>query len=649
MSLADTVPRARADVAAAVAVLAALAALYFGCASLAGRPFALSETPPDRYGFLTEAWTAGQLHLKIPADPALLALSDPWDPAQNRPFRIPGATQDASLYDGRLYYYFGPAPVVTLFAPFRLITGRYLREDAAVPLFALALVAFAWAAVRQVVRHSGWPWDGVRSATVASVIGLTPLLAFACRTPETYETAIVAGASFAAAGVFCLSRALCGGKASSWMLSAAGLALGLAFASRPTHATDVVLLALASMHLVRGGATSPVFARRRATRLLALWTPWLVVAALVLIHNAARFGRLGEFGATFALSSWPHRTATHLALRFIPVNLAAYLVAAPQVGPQFPFVHLVPHGLPARPTGYMTVEGVAGILWCVPALVLLPGAVFLAPRRAAARAMAAAMVAQAAAMLALLVCFRWAAARYLVDVLPFLAVAAAIGGCAPMEGRLARVLRVVAGALLAQAVAFNLGVGLTGKFDEVAGEFPRRLEAAATPWQRFWLRHADGRYGDVAMTLVLPELGEGAQQTLLAVGTVYRRDVLCVEAVGRRRVAFVLMSRGGEQLRTPPMRLRRGEPHAVEIDMGALLPLDAEAMARIWPPERVEEWRRRFRIRVDGAEILAASYDFRPPSPYVALGANWFGPDYCPAAFSGRITDVRRRLPAPVP
>lgn len=642
-------PSVRADVAAAVVALGALAALYFGLARLEGRPFSLTDTPQDRYGLLTEAWISGQLHLKLPADPALLALPDPYDPALNRPFRTPRGTQDASLYDGRLYYYFGPAPVLTLFAPVRLLTGRYLREDAAVPLFALALVAFAWAAVRRVVRHCGWPWDGQRSVAVVAVLGLTPLLAFASRTPETYETAIVAGACFAAAGVFCVTGVLCG-RASLWTLSAAGLSFGLAFASRPTHATDVVLLAVASLGVVRGGATGRASARSRAQQLAALWAPWLVVAGLVLLHNVARFGRVGEFGVTYVLSSWPHGPATNLALRFVPVNVVAYLVAPPHVDPQFPFVHLVPIGLPARPPGYMTVEAVAGILCCVPALVLLPGAALLARRGCpAARAMTAALVAQAAAMLALLACFRWAAARYLVDVLPFLAVATAIGWCALGERRSARILRVAAGALLAQAIVFNLCVGLTGKFQEVAGDFARRLEAAAAPLQRFWLRHAADRYGDITMTLVLPAGRPGTRETLLAAGTIYRREVICIEAVGRRQVAFVLMSRGGEQLRTPPLRLARDAPHTVEIDMGALLPLDTEAMARIWPAESVEEWRRRFRIRVDGEEVLAASYDFRPPSPYIGVGANWFGPDYCSTPFSGRISGVRRRLPAPVP
>ena len=124
------------------------------------------------------------------------------------------------------------------------------------------------------------------------------------------------------------------------------------------------------------------------------------------------------------------------------------------------------------------------------------------------------------------------------------------------------------------------------------------------------------------------ELAIGAQETLLAAGNVYRREVLCVEAVGKRRYALVLMSRGGEQLRTPPLRLDRGTPHEVAIAMGALLPLDGDALARIWPREDGERWRKRFRVRVDGEDVLDAEYDFRPPAPYVALGRNWFGPDF---------------------
>jgi hypothetical protein len=71
------------------------------------------------HNLLTEAFLAGQLHLTIPPDLRLLALPDPYDPVANAPYRLP----EASLYRGKYYFYWGPAPVLLLFLPFRLLIG----------------------------------------------------------------------------------------------------------------------------------------------------------------------------------------------------------------------------------------------------------------------------------------------------------------------------------------------------------------------------------------------------------------------------------------------------------------------------------------------------------------------------------------------
>src|SRR4029079_1869220 len=124
-------------------------------ATLGGRPFAPTRSPEDIYGHLTEALLGRHADLNMGPDPGLLALPDPYDPAANRVYRIGRLTHDASLFEGRFYYYFGLAPVVVLFAPFRLLTGSYLREDTAVPLLLVALVAASWLASREILRRAG--------------------------------------------------------------------------------------------------------------------------------------------------------------------------------------------------------------------------------------------------------------------------------------------------------------------------------------------------------------------------------------------------------------------------------------------------------------------------------------------------------------
>jgi hypothetical protein len=70
------------------------------------------------YEYLAEGFVHGHTYLPLQPAPQLLALKDPYDPAANAPYRL----WDATLYNGRYYLYFGPAPLI-LFLPWRILTG----------------------------------------------------------------------------------------------------------------------------------------------------------------------------------------------------------------------------------------------------------------------------------------------------------------------------------------------------------------------------------------------------------------------------------------------------------------------------------------------------------------------------------------------
>src|SRR5262245_4432072 len=74
----------------------------------------------DYFKLLVRGWKKGQLHMDKEPAPELLALADPYDPAQNGPYKL----GDATLYKGKYYIYFGPSPALTLMLPYGLITGR---------------------------------------------------------------------------------------------------------------------------------------------------------------------------------------------------------------------------------------------------------------------------------------------------------------------------------------------------------------------------------------------------------------------------------------------------------------------------------------------------------------------------------------------
>jgi hypothetical protein len=72
------------------------------------RPSEEPESTDKLYALLTYAFLAGKTSLPVEPDARLLALPDPYRPAA--PYRI----QDASLYKGKYYIYFGPTPAIIL-------------------------------------------------------------------------------------------------------------------------------------------------------------------------------------------------------------------------------------------------------------------------------------------------------------------------------------------------------------------------------------------------------------------------------------------------------------------------------------------------------------------------------------------------------
>ena len=87
---------------------ALLLVFYFWTATSSNQPFRPRDTSQELYGQLAAAFQKGQTYLDTKPAPQLLAMSDPYDPAANEPYRL----HDASLYRGKYYVYFGAAPVV---------------------------------------------------------------------------------------------------------------------------------------------------------------------------------------------------------------------------------------------------------------------------------------------------------------------------------------------------------------------------------------------------------------------------------------------------------------------------------------------------------------------------------------------------------
>jgi 4-amino-4-deoxy-L-arabinose transferase-like glycosyltransferase len=607
----------------------------------------LTKTPQGYYGMLTEALLEAHLHLNRVPDPGLLALPDPYDNLANRIYRLTDATHDLSLYRGRFYLYFGAAPAVVFFAPFRLITGRYLPENLVLALLMIATFLISLSIVRRLAAELPRPGTLVDLLVVA-LLGLCNFAPFLLRRPRTYEVAIAAGAFFALLGVNALSRGLRPKAGIRW-LAFSGAAFGLAFASRPTQGLGAALMFVASVLLFRRDG------RAGLRGIAALWSPWLMVVGLVLLYNQARFDDALEFGMKYQITEWNQRAATLFSPAFLPFNADLNLLAPPMVSPEFPFFQLGPASIGPPPVGHQTVESIAGLIPCLPAVL----AAWLWPlwlRRAGPLEWTGLCLAiQAALNAAVVLCFAVATVRYQWDFLPMLLVSVALAWLRLLETfsrrRLGRGLVTAAlFATVVYSVALNLAIGLTGYYDWFKVRNPvayQAVEDAFLPVQRLWLSLGSNRYGRATIEMRFPaNRQEGEQpEVLLAAGGVYRHDVVCVRYTADERAIFRFHHRGTKPVRSLPVRLTRSTPHVVEIEMGSLIPVNARVLARLFPEASASDRSERFSLRVDGQEVLDGRFDFIPSMPQlVTVGIDRIGNDQCTVPFSGIINWVRRSL-----
>ena len=349
----------------------AIAAFYAWTTTSSKYDFVWGTRKPDHYNLQAEGFLAGHLYLAQDPPKEMLALKDPLDPVANAPYRL----HDASLYKGHYYVYFGPAPVITLYLPWRIITGWSIPNNFAVLLYVLAGYVLSCLLLFQLLQAAGiqlsWLWTRVAIAA----LGLCQTVPIILRRPYMYETAVAAAFCFFIGGMYFLARYVVGEKPRPWHAVLGGLFLGLTPACRPNFTVIAVLvLAAYLLYLFLGRK----FRGRDLVRDAVLFgAPVAVCGLLLMWFNWARFGNPMEFGEDYLLASGVLDRGISPVISVLP-NLYRFLVERPLFFPHFPFFELAtngPFGSSMWQAGVEHLEPIAGILIISPlcmAALLLP-------------------------------------------------------------------------------------------------------------------------------------------------------------------------------------------------------------------------------------------------------------------------------------
>jgi hypothetical protein len=581
------------------AAAAALVILFYIWTARAGEPFGVGAPQDGLYNLLTQAFAHGQLHLLEPPRPELFELPDPFDPGRNAPYRL----HDASLYHGRYYLYFGPAPVLALFLPWRALGRGDLPEALAALIFASGAFLFSVLLLRHLVHRHLPDTPAVMQMLAALALGFANVMPFLLRGATVYEVAISAGAFFLMGAAWLLVRGADDEPKHLDRLALGSLFLGLAVGSRANHAVLVPLILLLAWPAVR-------HARPRRKAVAALLVPVGLCALLLGLYNHARFGSWTELGTRFCLVGHPPlpwytpRVSTVPALYFD-------LAAPPAVASEFPF--LLPEALfpGALPAGFYA-EPTTGVLFHSPFLLVLLVAPWLLRAKGDGRTSGLrARIALFTAIGFTCLLFRslivpWATMRYEADYAGFLALAAILVVFAwyeRLQGRARMVVRVGFAVVTVWTCAVAAALSITGHDDtlrnrnaELFQSLARRFAGGAslvrpfvgwTPPPIFGRRlEYDGlAQRRVHFRLAMPESLAADREPLLASGTADASDMLWVRAAGPGRWTLALQPASGAEAASTSFELAPGTWHDVDVD------LDRAAS--------------RVTVRIDGAERAA--------------------------------------------
>lgn len=377
------------------------------------------------YGYYAEiarAFKAGHLYLNEEPSAELLALDNPCDYFERREKGIENFPWDVSLYQGKLYAYWGPVPAFLLF-PFNDEQLTHIGDHYLVLvlgfgtfLFSALLLLDFW---RDTLKYSHAWLLGISLL----VVGLAAPVTVMFKDARVYEAAIFGGQFFFLGGCYWVISALRRESLEVWRLALAashwGLALGARITVLPMIAFALLLTVGLALYTYKTSHPKTVL-----LVLAALGLPLALAGAGLAWYNWARFGEIAEFGMKYQLTNVDYKVFTNsFSIEYIPQNIYNYFVYPLEWKQKFPYI--------ARVELTSSNERLAGFLRLSPYIFLLfmPPLVWLtAPKdtlpvqrgRIAAFFPPALFAGAAAISMTVILSFYFVTMRYMEDFMPSL-------------------------------------------------------------------------------------------------------------------------------------------------------------------------------------------------------------------------------------
>lgn len=248
-----------------------------------------------------DAFLKGQLHLDVEPSEGLLSIENPYNPASRVGIEC---LFDRAYFEGRYYSYFGVAPLLTVYLPCYLLSGRLPSDSTVSGIFSvitalfLPLAVIEWAKFRNKIQ----PW--LSAIAAVAVYFASSVLLIQRGRAQFYYIACIAGMAFASAFLFFAAKYLNASKPAAKYITLflAGISFALGLLSRLNSVVSVGMATLAFVIIYGIRSIKNKKIGKYVSEMAVLAVPVAAAIAFTLWYNHARFGDPLQFGTDYQLT-----------------------------------------------------------------------------------------------------------------------------------------------------------------------------------------------------------------------------------------------------------------------------------------------------------------------------------------------------------
>lgn len=292
--------------------------------------YLVNDYENTQYHQLTDALIDHRVNLDITVDEKLDSLDNPYDITQ----RLNSESTyefDTAFYKGKYYCYFGIAPVITFYIPYKLITGSYIKDNVinaiTFTILSISIILMFYKMANKHFKKLPIVMYAILTIFAIDTCGALTMLS----EPRIYTVPILYGLAFSMLGLTCWLYSIKDSNGLNKVLVFLGsMFIGFAVASRPQFTLVAFLAIIIFFDQIKD-------IKNNLFNIVIAIVPFIIIGTLLMYYNYLRFGSPLDFGANYNLT-FNDMTKRGFNTNRIGGGLFYYLLQPVNIVATFPFI-----------------------------------------------------------------------------------------------------------------------------------------------------------------------------------------------------------------------------------------------------------------------------------------------------------------------